>query len=285
MKGYLTRRTREHSSDKNFIIMISKNSKLTLCLLLVSVLAISSCTDSKKEAPAETHSYPAMPGFNKAASDSMAIALAGKVMKAMGGYESWKDTRYIAWTFLGRRRLIWDKFTGDVRINSLNDSLKIILNIHSMNGKVMKSGELVTNSDSLQKYIDSGRRIWINDSYWLVMPFKMKDSGVTLAYMGEDSTKRGQPSHVVALTYKDVGVTPENKFHVWIDKKSLLVTQWAYYREAEQDSSDFIMPWLDYKKYGEIMLSGNRGRLALTDIMVLESVPEGVFSSFEPVNL
>lgn len=265
--------------------MFLKNSKLALCFLFISVLAISSCASEKKETPDETLSYPAMPGFNQAASDSMAIALANKVMKAVGGYESWKDTRYIAWTFLGRRRLIWDKFTGNVRINSLNQPLKIILNIHSMEGKVMKGAELVTNPDSLQKYLEMGRQIWINDSYWLVMPFKMKDSGVTLTYMGEDSTKSGRPAHVVALTFENVGVTPQNKFHVWIDKESHLVRQWAYFRKAEQETADFVMPWNDYQKYGEIWLSGDRGELQLTNIMVTDSLPKNVFTSFEPVHL
>ncbi len=229
--------------------------------------------------------YPAAQGFNKADSDSMAIVLANKVMEAMGGYESWKDTRYIAWTFLGRRRLMWDKYTGDVRINSLKKPLKILVNIHSMEGKVMKEGKVISNPDSVEKYLEMGRQIWINDSYWLVMPFKMKDTGVTLHYLGEGETKSGIPSHVVALTFENVGVTPKNKFKVWIDKQSNLVRQWAYFRHARQDSANFVMPWNDYKKYGEIMLSGDRGELALTNIMVLDSLPESVFTSFESVNL
>ena len=28
--------------------------------------------------------------------------------------------------------------------------------------------------------------IWVNDTYWLLMPYKMKDPGVTLAYDGEE---------------------------------------------------------------------------------------------------
>ncbi len=271
--------------------MFTEKYKLSCCIFLSGLLIICSCSKGEQEAvngqdeAAVAASYPAAPGFNKAASDSMAIALAGKVMQAMGGWESWKNTHYLVWTFLGRRHLIWNKFSGDVRINSLNQPLKIILNIHSMKGKVMKNGERVTNPDSLQKYLEMGKRIWINDSYWLVMPFKMKDSGVTLSYLGEDSTKAGQAAHIVALTFEDVGVTPQNKFHVWIDKDTHLVSQWAYFRKAWQEEPNFIMPWNDYQKYGEIMLSGDRGKLSLTDIMVLDSVPEHTFSSFEAVDL
>ncbi len=258
-------------------------STIKTSMFLCCTCLLLSCGEQNKSTSADTQnqSYPAMPGFNKAASDSMAIALADKVMKAMGGWESWKDTRYIGWTFLGRRHLIWDKYTGDVRINSLNEEIKIILNIHSMQGKAMKNGAPVTQPDSLQKYLEMGKRIWINDSYWLVMPFKMKDSGVTLTYVGEGKTNDGESSHIVALRFENVGVTPENKFHVWVDKDSHLVIQWAYFQKAEQNEPDFVIPWSDYNKYSEILLSGVRGDLQLTNIMVTDSLNENVFISFE----
>ena len=41
------------------------------------------------------------------------------------------------------------------------------------------------------------------------------------------------------------------------------------------------MPWLDYQKKGQIMLSGDRGSAKLENIMVFEKLPESVFSSPE----
>lgn len=263
------------------------NTKMVV-LLFFGCLLIS-CENQNEESVSnrtiQNQSYSSSPEFNKQASDSMAVQLANEVMKAMGGWESWKDTRYIGWNFLGRRYIIWDKYTGDVRINSLNEEMKIILNIHSMKGKAMKNGTLVSNPDSLQKHLQMGKEIWINDSYWLVMPFKMKDGGVTLTYEGNGNTKKGASAHIVALQFEDVGVTPKNKFYVWIDKNSYLVTQWSYYQNAAQDEPNFVMPWADYNKYGEILLSGDRGELQLTNIMVTDSLPENVFTSFEPVDL
>lgn len=224
-------------------------------------------------------------GFNIEDSDPEAVALADKVMEAMGGRDNWDDTRYIAWNFFGSRDLIWDKEEGDVRISIPADELKIIVNVNTMEGMVEKEGLPVENPDSLQKYLQMGKDIWINDSYWLVMPFKLKDSGVTLKYLGEGVTASNDSASILNLTFENVGNTPENKYHVYIDNNTNLVTQWAYFAEASQDSPNFEMPWLDYQNYGGILLSGDRGERKLTNIKVLDSVPSHTFTSFEDVQL
>ena len=143
----------------------------------------------------------------------------------------------------------------------------------------------LTQPDSVAKYLQQGKEAWINDSYWLVMPFKLKDSGVTLKYLGEAPTQAGQPADVLQLTFEGVGVTPQNKYKVWVDKETKLVSQWAHFRNASDPEPAFVMPWQDYQTYGGIKLSGDRGQSKLTDIKVLEEVPEAAFTSFEPVEL
>src|SRR5690606_7211769 len=135
---------------------------------------------------------------------------------------SWDKTRYIAWNFFGVRDLIWEKSTGNVRINIPEDALEIIVNVNSLEGMAQKDGQSIQNADSLVKYMEMGKNIWINDSYWLVMPFKLKDSGVTLKYLGEDLTAAGDSAQVVVLTFQNVGNTPQNKYHVYIDKETKL---------------------------------------------------------------
>lgn len=227
---------------------------------------------------------PAAHDFNHENSDSSAIAIADKVMEAMGGRKSWDSTRYLAWNFFDMRHLLWDKKEGDVRIKSLKDDMEIIVNINSMEGKVKKEGKEVSDPDSLQKYLEMGRNIWRNDSYWLVMPYKLKDSGVTLKYIRDDTTQSGEKADVLALSFVKVGHTPENKYLVWIDKDDHLVSQWAYYKDAGQDTANFIMPWKDYEKHGKILLSGNRGERKLSEIKVPDSVPEYAFTSLDPIN-
>lgn len=259
-------------------------------LFLLSLLLFSCSRNTNTEdnsSPDETGEYveysnPPAEGFNQEDSDLLATLLADKVMNAMGGRKAWDETRFISWTFFGRRNHVWDKHTGDVRIEDPSRELTILMNINTMEGRVQLQGEELTHPDSLSKYLDRGNRMWINDSYWLVMPFKLKDSGVTLYYLGEDTTEAGTKADVIKLTFENVGVTPENFYDVWIDFDTKLVTQWAFYRNSESSEPNFIDPWLDYKKYGKILLSGNRGgNRALTNIQVQDEVPEGTFTVFE----
>lgn len=113
------------------------------------------------------------------------------------------------------------------------------------------------------------------------MPFKLKDSGLTLKYLRQDTTQAGIPAYLLQLTFQEVGDTPENKYHVYVDTGSYLVRQWAYFPRAGDEEPAFVTPWDDYRQYGAILLSGNRGKRALADIKVLENVPEGAFSSLE----
>ena len=263
-------------------------------LVILSIVFLSSCSQNKNAAESTQteeggeyveYNNPPAEGFDQEGSDLLATLLADKVMLAMGGRKAWDDTRYISWNFFGRRTHIWDKHTGDIRIEIPESQLIILMNIHSMNGKVQRSGEAISNTDSLSTYLTRGKNLWINDSYWLVMPFKLKDSGLTLYYLGEDTTEAGTQSDVLRLTFKDVGVTPDNIYDVWVDVDSKLITQWAYYEELK-DEPDFITAWVDYKKYGDILLSGSRGEnRELTDIKVLTDVPQGTFDSFEQIVL
>ncbi len=218
-------------------------------------------------------------------SDAKAIKIADDVMKASGGRKNWDKTHFIAWNFFGSRKLIWDKYTGNVRIENVKNDTKILVNINSLKGKVFKNGAELTNPDSLAKYLQEGKNIWINDSYWLVMPFKMKDPGVTLKYVSEDTTQKGAKADVVRLTYKGVGVTPNNAFNVWVNKKTHLVEQWSFYREANQPKPGFVLPWDDYQTFGKIKLSGNRGERKITDIHVFNNIPDRVFTSFDPYDM
>ena len=69
------------------------------------------------------------------------------------------------------------------------------------------------------------------------MPYKLKDSGVTLRDLGEQADEAGAMCDVIALTFKEVGRTPQNKYHVFVDKSSRLVTHWNYWKDRSVDES------------------------------------------------
>jgi hypothetical protein len=221
---------------------------------------------------------PPAAGFDAAGSDARAVQIADDVMAAQGGRAAWDNTRHIAWTFLGIRRLHWDKRTGDVRVDNLRNDQTILVNINTDKGRVFRNGREETQPDSVAKYVKQGKGAWINDSYWLLMPFKLKDSGVTLKDLGEAKTDAGAAADLLQLTFKGVGNTPDNKYHVWVDKATRLVSQWAYFPKFTDEKPGFTLPWTDYQTYGTIKLAGKRGPRELTDIRVADKLPKTVYS-------
>lgn len=214
---------------------------------------------------------PPLPGFNTTASDAKAISIADEVMRAMGGRQAWDDTRYLSWNFFNRRKLLWDKHAGICRIDWVANPLSIVVNLNEGTGRVSLNGIEQNHPDSLAKYLDMGKKVWINDAYWLVMPFKLKDSGVTLKYLGNAQTESGEASDLLQMTFAGVGVTPDNKYHVWVDKKTRLVTQWAYFPKFSDTTPVIVNAWGAYKRCGHILLSTERGsRGSLEPVEVLE---------------
>ena len=246
-------------------------------LQLYVLLAVGSMGCTKPPpVPPDPYANPAAPGFRLAESDSLAIQLADTLMYTMGNRLNWDSTRFLQWNFFGMRRHLWDRHTGRVRIESLRDSVTYLINVRDSTG-IVYEGRQALDSTTTERRIRDGVSIWINDSYWLIMPFKLKDSGTRLRYLGDSLTQGHRPAHLLELTFAGVGDTPDNKYHVWIDKKSGLVGQWAFFKTREDPKPLFVNEWSEYATRGKIMLSGRRGKNALTEIAVLDSVPERLF--------
>mgnify|MGYP000707661607 FL=1 len=181
--------------------MISAIRLTAACILLLASGSPLSASDN-----------PPAPGFDTAGSDPRAIAIADEVMTRLGGRDSWDQTRYITWRFFGKRRHLWDKWTGRLRYES--DDLTVLMNLHTRQGRAWQSGSEIADPDTLAARLQHGYEAWINDAYWLVMPYKLKDSGVTLKYVGEGATEVGEMADVLALPPTH-DVNPRHRRRQW----------------------------------------------------------------------
>ncbi|MBX2817557.1 MAG: hypothetical protein KTR24_16225 [Saprospiraceae bacterium] len=216
--------------------------------------------------------------------DAASSALISLVEEAMGGQVAYQRLGVLRWTFFGRRDLVWDTQSGDVRIDSPGDSTTYLYNVHSGEGKVKVGAEVVEHPDSLQKLLTRAKGIWINDSYWLVMPFKLRDPGVHVTHQGVDSTMSGEPAQVLALTFDGVGVTPQNKYHVWVTQDNL-IKQWAFYPNASDSEPRAVWPWDNYQLVGEegkVLLSFDRSdQGGPSNVQVSNRVDHSIFADWD----
>ena len=151
--------------------------------------------------PGSSSGDPRSRASRTAASDPKAVAIADKVMQALGGADAWNETHYLRFDFavdrggktLVRRAHTWDKWTGRYRLEAKTkdgDPYVVLMNVNTKEGSAFLKGKKL-EGDEAKKAVDEAYGTWVNDTYWLIMPYKMKDPGVILALDGEE-TKGGE---------------------------------------------------------------------------------------------
>lgn len=239
-----------------------------------------------KSLPAGNEPNPSAEGFNRSGSDNKAIMLADSIMKYHGGRKAWDDTRFIHWNFFGARTLTWDKHESRVRIDVPKDNMVYLLDYsgEELTGRIRKLGDEVVDEDALAEGLSKAYSMFINDAFWLVQQFKLKDAGVTLKYGGDAriDPQAGRPSHIIDQTFAGVGDTPDNRYRLYVDKVTYRINTWQFFRDANDTEPTIETPWKGYLPYGDILLSGDRGdRFQLTEISVRKTMNEEVFTAFE----
>ncbi|NOG54236.1 MAG: hypothetical protein HND57_07895 [Planctomycetes bacterium] len=270
------------------------------CIGMIGCSTTETATGPDPNAPDAGSVNPAARGFDFEGSDAQAIEVADRVMRAMGGRSGWDRTNILAWTFFAGRRHIWNKTTGDYRIDwtaSEEDggaSYVLVSNTNRQDkGQVWKDGVALEDRDEISTWLDQGYKWWVNDSYWLIMPYKLKDTGATLTYKGETTHVSEEPTEfgvmprqtdadILQLTFAGVGVTPDNKYDVYVDRPTGLVYQWSYYANVADEEPAFTSKWRLWERRGYILLSGDRGEgRQLTNIAVYDSLPAEAFAEPE----
>jgi hypothetical protein len=212
--------------------------------------------------------------------DKKANAIVKEMLTAMGGTKNYDNTHFIQWDFVNRT-LSWNKWTGDVRVENPSANQVILLNINTLKGKVYENGALVKEEKKANYLLETAKNWWINDSYWLVMPWKLQDPGVNLSYVKSEQLFDGTMTDILQLTFSAVGVTPENKYWIYVDKEKHLITQWAYYQNYNDTEPKFLKPWNNYQKVGNILLSFDRPNENVTpkNVLVKTNFDPSIFSN------
>ena len=271
--------------------------------LLPIVLAffMLSFTSCQKESPSETKPdtgadapkttgssgvYPAQPGFDLQGSDPEAIALADKMMEKMGGMDAWNNARFIAWDFFGQYQ-IWDKKESLYRHEKGNTVT--IMSLEKPVGKIFVNGQLLKDSTRILNTLNQTQMHFLSNTYFLFLPYKLKDDGTRLTYRGEATSMDGRPADMIRITFDSTaGYTPNNMHMIWIDKETGLMSQWAFYGDKEDINPAFIRNWSDYKDYNGLLLATNRDsqddKLAITDLVVTNAIPKEIFLSARPID-
>lgn len=247
--------------------MLKTTSRILLCAGLAVGLPLASRADHQRDAKAEQ--------------------LAHTVMQAMGGEKAWYAAHFVRFDFkvnaggktVEDRSHLWDKMTGRYRLEDKTRDGKlrvVLLNIGDRKGSAYVDGKKL-EGPAAAKAVKDAYEAFINDMYWLAMPWKWLDPGVNLQYLGS-KTRGNETGEMVRLTFDHVGLTPGDRYDAFVSSQSHLMTHWDYKLQGGDKGS---WDW-EYGDYGGIKLAKNhtgaKMSIDMGDVRVMDRVDDAFFT-------
>lgn len=217
---------------------------------------------------------------------------------AQGGQAGWQGMRYLRFDWVVERggteavraRHLWDRSTGNYRVEWKNREGKAILalfNTGTKTGQVWVDGAAAPEAEKAA-LLERAYGRFINDSYWLLMPSKMSDPGVHVQHAGT-ATVDGHSCDILHLTFDHVGLTPGDNYWAFIDQQSHLMLRWAFFLEGDKGTPSLeaasTWDWKDWQKFGNVMMSrdrrqvgGDGNRIHFPVLAALDAVDAKVFT-------
>jgi hypothetical protein len=209
----------------------------------------------------------AIPSAPVLLADDRADRVARELIAALGGEAAWEKAREFRFDFIvereGRRaaefRHLWDRYTGDYRLHGSDKSgapYVVYFNVNTREGVAFSNGRPVDGEEK-KKLLETAYGRFINDSYWLLAPWKVMDPGVLRAYEAEKTTPDGELCDVIRLSFESVGLTPKDVYWLWVTRDGRRMVQWEYLLGGAKEEPTVAF-WRDWRKFSGISLALDR---------------------------
>ena len=153
---------------------------------------------------------------------------------------------YIAFTYRGEHSYEWDRKANAVNVSWEDQEIYLDLN------RSMDSFNLL----ELKAY-----KYFINDSFWLVAPFKVRDEGVIR------STVEVEDGRGLLVTYSSGGLTPGDSY-LWIVDNRGFPRAWRLWT-SNIPIGGMELTWENWQKMNEVWLSTtHKGKI--TEVLVTD---------------
>ncbi len=225
--------------------------------------------------------------------DPKAVEVTRTMMHAMGGEDAWKTAHFVRFDFkvkVGRKLVednahLWDRKDGRYRFeHATKDGKRQVVLFRIADYERNKGGEAYLDGkkmegDAARKAVDDAYASYINDSWWLCMPWKWFAPGVNLKYLGPQE-HGGGTTDVVELTFNHVGLTPGDMYHAFVSEKSHLMTYWEYTLQSKEKGA---WDW-QYGDHKGVKLASNhvssdhKATINMGDVRILDAVEDDFFT-------
>ena len=141
--------------------------------------------------------------------------LTNKIQEAIN-QKAWDTTAAVSFSFMGNHHYLWDKKNNLVQVKW--GDKKVIYNTKTLEGIAYDSDKILVD-DAKNDAIATANKYFNNDSFWLIAPFKLRDSGTTRSIVTQDNKE------ALMVTYFSGGDTPGDSY-LWLVDDKFVPTAW-----------------------------------------------------------
>lgn len=141
--------------------------------------------------------------------------LTDKIQAAIN-QKAWDTTAAVSFSFRGNHHYLWNKKHNLVQVKW--DDTKVLYNTQTVEGVAYKNDKKLTDSQKIVA-IKKANDYFNNDSFWLIAPFKLRDTGTTRSIVMQDNQE------ALMVTYASGGSTPGDSY-VWIVDQNYVPKAW-----------------------------------------------------------
>lgn len=217
-----------------------------------------------------------------------ATAVAKAMITAMGGQDNWNKAHYIRYDFrvlagdkvLVSRAHLWDKQTGKYRLEGTTkdgQSQVVLFSTANQQGTAYVNEKRIDGREAADA-VKQAYASFINDMYWLAMPWKWLDAGVRLKYEGKKNAN-GKEYEIVQLTFDHVGLTPGDRYEAYVSPASHLMEHWEYtLQTGNKGSWDWEYTTTAGVKLAKNHTSKDGKSISMGDVRILDKVADEYFA-------
>ncbi|WP_147405051.1 MULTISPECIES: hypothetical protein [Aquimarina] len=167
---------------------------------------------------------------------SKADQFALKIQEALH-YQAYQDTDYLQWTFRNKHHYLWNKQQQTVQVKW--DDHTVHLNLNKPQKSYLENKNV--NEKERKKILSTALAYFNNDSFWVVAPFKLFDTGVTRKLVKLDDNSQG-----LLINYSSGGTTPGDSY-LWKVDQNYIPTSYQMWVSI-LPIGGIEATWSDWKK-------------------------------------
>ena len=187
---------------------------------------------------------------------------------AMGGLKTWESLPCFRFDFVvvrdgkeaARYRHWWDKRNGRCRVEGRDEKGKNVAAIFTLadkKGTAFVDGIGESNPARVAEIIQNGYERWVNDTYWVMMPFKLRDPGVKIRYSRPERTPQAAYDVLEVTFVPGTGLTSDDHYWLYVNRSTHLIDKWEFVLTGQKPPPSGAS-WEGWTNVGPVKLSLER---------------------------